>query len=82
MEKSLLALPVLALVSPLFFPWPITLTLAVLGSYVFPPTGLITGVIMDLLYAPTIPHTATAVGLTVTILAFFVRSYVKRNIME
>lgn len=80
--KASWSLPVLALVSSFFFSWQITLFLAVAGAYVFPPTGILAGLLVDLLYAPRAPYTATLIGLFITAAAYGVRILVKRNIIE
>ena len=80
--KARWTLPLLALLSPLFFPWQVSLALSLPGSYVFPLTGLFVGLLADLLYAPSVPSTGSLIGLLVTLAAYFVRIYVKRNIMD
>jgi len=80
--KTIWLLPVLALLSPMLFPWQVTLVFSIAASYVFPPTAVCAGFVIDTLYAPSVPYTGTLIGLGVTVLAVFVRSFVKRNIME
>lgn len=80
--KARYALPVLAVTSPFLFPWPVTLLLGSIASYVFPPTGFIAGLLIDTLYATSFPYLATAIGTAVSVAAYFVRFFVKRNIMN
>lgn len=79
--KALYLLPLIAVLSIFLFPWPLVFVLALLGSYVFAPTALIMGVLVDAIYAPSGLFHATMAGFVVTLLALGVQAFVKRNII-
>jgi hypothetical protein len=84
-RASRAALAAAALLAPFFFPWP----LAALGAFALalmePVAGLALGIILDALYfvpgAARLP-VCTACGLAGTVLAFFVRRFVKTRIIS
>ena len=77
-------LTVLAFVSTIFFPWPLTVLLALGASIAEPLVPLAVGLFADTLYyVPQSGHILfTLYGLGATILAVFVRRWVKTSIIE
>lgn len=77
-------LPILALVSTILFPWPLTAFLALLASLYEPLVPLAVGLFADTLYytpyAGTLPL-FTFYGALATFLAFVVRSRLKASII-
>ncbi|HYD93614.1 MAG TPA: hypothetical protein VEB18_04160 [Candidatus Paceibacterota bacterium] len=75
---------VLALVSPLLFPYPVTLALSFAGALFVPIIGLLAGVFTDVLYYaphPGIYPLATIAGAGISLIAFFVRRFIKARII-
>jgi hypothetical protein len=79
------ALLALALLSPLFFPWPLTVGLALLAAIYFPFAPFVVGVLTDVLYyahgASVLPWW-TLLGALATAVAFLVRGFVQTSIMR
>ena len=73
-----------AFASLFFFPYPATVILALLASLYFPPIALFVGIFTDLLYytpgASSWPI-ASLIGLLSSVIAFFVRRFMKARIM-
>lgn len=73
---------VLAAVSPFFFPYPLTILLALAAAFVFPPSVIALGILIDLLYHPVgYWPIASMIGVALCLLAFGVRYFVKTRIM-
>ncbi len=74
-----------ALVSVVFFPWQLTVLLALLVAFIEPLVPLVVGIGMDLLYyaphANLWPHWSLG-GLGVTLIVFFVRSRLQTGSIE
>lgn len=83
MMRGVLAIS--TLVSVLFFPWPLTASLALVSSLVEPLVPLAAGLFADTLYytphAGTVPL-FTLLGAVVTVIALFVRSRLKASIIR
>ncbi|MBI5405502.1 hypothetical protein HY972_00480 [Candidatus Kaiserbacteria bacterium] len=79
------ALALSALLSAVFFPWPLTAILALASAPLEPLVPLAVGILLDALYfAPesgSIPVLALS-GLAVSVAAFFVRSRLLAGTME
>ena len=76
---------VLSFVAVVFFPWPLTVLLALLLAAFEPLVPLALGIFADTLYY--LPHGSffphfTFWGLLVTIVAFFVRSRLKASLVR
>lgn len=75
----------LALLSPFFFPWPVTLVLGFVAATFLPPVALLVGALSDALYyipgASVVPL-ATLVGLCGMGLATVVHQFVKTRIIH
>jgi hypothetical protein len=73
-----------ALLSPFFFPYPLTLLLSLVASAFIPWIALVVGVMQDALfmipYEGRIP-TATLLGAGASVVALVVRRFVKARIM-
>lgn len=78
------ALVAAALLSPLLFPYPLTLVLSFLAGLAFPPVPFVAGIIADALYftpgAAWFPA-ASAAGLALSVGAFFMQRFLKARIM-
>lgn len=78
------AVVIAALLSPLLFPYPLTLLLSFLAGLVLPPVPLVTGIIADALYftpgAAAFPI-ASAAGLSLSVASFFMQRFLKARIM-
>jgi len=75
---------IVAFLSAIFFPWPLTALLALLLALFEPLVPLAIGIFMDALYY--VPHgsffpAATLWGALITALAFFVRTRLKTSII-
>ncbi len=84
MSYSRILATILALISPFVFPWVVTLVTAALASVVFPPLGIVVGIMMDILYnspATGIPY-ATIIGALVSGIGYVVHQFIKTRIME
>lgn len=80
--KEVLAI-VIALASPLLFPWPLTLALVAVASVILPPLGILAGILTDALYYTppvSIPY-ASLIGLLLSVLGYFVHRFIKTRIM-
>lgn len=78
-------LTVASFVSVLYFPWPMTVLLALVSATVEPLLPLVVGLFADTLYYVPSAHTvplATLVGAVVTVIAFFVRSRLRAGSMR
>lgn len=79
------ALVVLALLSPLLFPWPLVALLTLIAASVSSLIPLAVGIFVDALYysrgAASFPW-ATVSGLAVTLAAFGVRRFLETSIMR
>lgn len=78
-------LTVASFVSILYFPWPMTVLLALVSTAVEPLLPLVIGLFADTLYYVPSAHTApfaTLVGAIVTAVAFFVRSRLRAGNMR
>lgn len=79
------ALLVLALLSPLLFPWPLTAALALAAASATPLAPLAVGLLTDLIYythgAAVLPWW-TILGLIATLAAFGVRRFLETSIMQ
>lgn len=78
-------LTILAFISTVLFPWPLTVILALVASIFDPLVPLAVGLFADTLYY--VPHTGTIplftlYGALATIAAFFVRSRLKTGIIS
>lgn len=73
-----------AFLSPFFFPFPATLILAFCASIFLPPVGILVGLLTDVLYytpaVSTLPI-ATLAGAGISVIAFFVRRFLKTRII-
>jgi hypothetical protein len=83
MTRGILTL--MSFVSAVFFPWPLTVVLALASSIFEPLLPLATGLFVDTLYYT--PHSGaiplfTFCGTLATAIAFFVRSRLKTSIIE
>lgn len=77
-------LAALAALSPFFFPYPATVLLSFAASLFFPYLALGIGILTDALYlAPNAAFfpVATGIGAVTSLLAFFVRRFIKARIM-
>jgi hypothetical protein len=78
-------LSVAALLSPFFFPYVVTLVLAVSAALFLPAVALFTGILVDLLYytpgASPLPF-ATIAGVCIAGLAIVVRRFLKARILS
>ncbi len=71
-----------AVVGIFMFPWPFALMLGLVAAALLPVAGIAFGVLYDILYYPGgYWPVASILGLVVTGLALFVRSFVKERIM-
>lgn len=72
-----------ALVSPFWFPYPFTLVLSFAAGVVFPPLALFVGLLVDLVYfsTPSPFPWGLILGGVVTLVAFFVRRFIKARII-
>lgn len=75
-----------ASVSSLFlFPYPLTLILSFVASLFFPPTAFLIGAFADLLYFTSYDSalpTALLFGIGLSLIALFVRRFVRTRIIE
>ncbi len=72
----------LSVVSLFVFPWPLTLVLGFVTSLLVPPVAFVLGVAAELLYgAHGVPY-AVIVGAVLSVVAFFVRGFVKARIID
>jgi len=70
--------------SPFFFPYPFTLVLSFAASLFVPFVGILIGILTDVLYfVPHVDHIplASLLGALVSVVAFFVRRFLKARIM-
>jgi hypothetical protein len=76
------ALCILAIASPFFFPWPYTMVLGLAAALFFPPIALIVGVLVDTLYfnGSGLPL-FTLYGIVGAGGAYVVQQFVKNRIM-
>ena len=78
------ALTIATFISAIFFPWPLTVLLALASSFFEPLVPVAAGIFIDTLYytppASALPLFALG-GAIVTALAFFVRSRLKTSII-
>ena len=75
---------VFASLSPLLFPFPLTVIASFVASLLWVPFGLLMGIVTDILYwAPGggLP-VGTSIGVAVTLIAFLVRKFTKARIMS
>lgn len=71
-----------AFLSPLLFPFPLTVLLALVASLFFPPAGLLIGALVDALYyVPGSLPLGLIWGAVLTFVAFFVRRFMKARII-
>ena len=77
-----IALCILAVLSPFFFPWPYALVIGFVAALFFPPIALIVGVLIDALYfgGSGLPL-FTLYGIIGAAMAYFVHQFVKTRIM-
>ncbi len=79
-----IVLSVAALLSPFLFPYPATLLLSIAASLLFPPIGLLAGLLTDLAYfvpAASVLPVATVTGLAISVISVFVRRFFKARII-
>ena len=73
-----------AFLSAFLFPYPFTVLLSFGAALIFPPLGVVIGVLVDVLYfAPGVsawPH-AVLIGLLVSLIALVVRRFVRTRII-
>ena len=70
------------LMSILFFPWHITLAIASALSLFVPVIGVLSGILIDALYAPAGSwYLASLFGLGISTIAWFVHHFIKARIM-
>ena len=71
-----------ALLSPLLFPWQVTIVLASIASVILPPVALVAGIFTDALYWSygSIPF-ATLIGLLATAIAYVIEGFIRTRIM-
>jgi hypothetical protein len=69
--------------APFFFPWKFTVGVSILASLFFPPAGLLSGLLLDILYssAKGWPY-FTLLGLLISVISYFVQQFVKTRIMS
>ncbi len=65
---------IFALIAPFLFPWPLTVALALIAAYFFPPVVLVIGALTELLYGSgSIPYVFLG-----SLVAFFMMAGVRR----
>jgi hypothetical protein len=76
-----LCIAILPFLSTFFFPYVFTFVLAFAAGLVFPPLALAAGILLDFLYYTGGWPKATLIGLTIALVAWFVRYFVRTRIM-
>jgi hypothetical protein len=72
---------ILSLLSLMWFPWPLTVLMMCLSGLAFPPFALFLGALAELMYGVSGFPVAFTIGLSIMLVSYAVRVFVKTRII-